>query len=289
MNDLKTLCYISEQTSYPEDHRGSFGYKFHPSKTGDKSRFFVTFDSPLHSFGVLNRNKRMYLEKNIMDKICTDPYITEQLRNNSWGGELDHPSAIIDGQDLSANRIGNPDPSHTSHFIRRPCCRGNILWGSIQTDSGTEEGRNLASKIVDGKLIPAFSARSMGELVNMNGNPVVMVKRLITYDEVFYPSHIEARATGVNEENYVCEAVESFENYAGGKVIFFTDLAKMAANNSKETEWLCESFDLTIDSIVGLTEDSSIVISENKNIYVQPISDKNIRKKVSKELKDWLN
>jgi hypothetical protein len=280
-NNLSALCYIHEQTSYPEDVK-DFGYKVH-----DKgNRFYLTFDGTLQSFGVMNRNRRAYEADNIMDRIDHDDYIQSMLRQQSWLGEIDHPSAVVTGQDLTTNRICNPDPKMSSHFIRKPRLEGNLLKAPLQTDSSNENGMNMAIKIVDGKIVPAFSARVLGELINKLGIPTVMVKRLITYDWVLYPSHREALANikpGVIEES-----VNILESMTGGKVIFLSELAKMAANNSKETEWLCESFGLSIDNILGVTSTgNSVVIQENKNIYAQPISDKFIREKTKNTLSDF--
>lgn len=283
MNNLATLCYIQEQTSYPEDYKNNFGYKVHDRG----SRFFLTFPAVLQSFGVLNRNRRMYSAENIMDKIANDEYIQTMLRCNSWMGEIDHPAPEFIGQELTMNRIANPDLKKTSHYIRSPKLRGNLLEANIQTDSSNEHGMNMAIKIVDGKIIPAFSARVLGELKNIGGKPIVMVKKLITYDFVGYPSHPDALGKITQP---VMESVNTVGNSYNCKIIFFDDLAKMAANNSKETQWLCESFGLGIDSVVGLTNSGdSLVIQENKNIYVQPISDKNIRAKTKRNLSDWLN
>jgi hypothetical protein len=282
MNEtLSALCYIQEQTSYPEDIE-DFGYKVH-----DKgNRFYLTFDGTLQSFGVLNRNRRAYDAANIMDRIEHDDYIQSMLKQQSWLGEIDHPSPAVAGQDLTANRICNPDPKMSSHFIRKPRLEGNLLKAPIQTDSSNENGMNMAIKIVDGKIVPAFSARVLGELINKLGLPTVMVKRLITYDWVLYPSHKEALAN--IKPGIIEESVDMLEQAFGGKVIFLSDLAQMAANSSRETEWLCESFGLTMDNIIGVTNTgNSVVIQENKNIYAQPISDKLIRNQTKNTLSDF--
>lgn len=284
MVNLGALAYIQEQTSSPEDYKNNFGYKVHDRG----SRFFITFPAILQSFGVLNRNKRMYLAENIMDKINNDEYIQTMLRCNSWMGEIDHPAPEFIGQELTMNRIANPDLKKTSHFIRSPYLNGNLLEANIQTDSSNEHGMNMAIKIVDGKIIPAFSARVLGELRYIGGKPVVIVKKLITYDFVGYPSHPDA--LGKIDQPHMESAFNCLENSFGGKIIFFKDLAKRAANNSRETQLLCESFGVGIESVVGLTDSgNSLVIQENKNVYVQPISDKGIRAKTKKDLSDWLH
>jgi hypothetical protein len=280
--NLSTLCYISEQTSFAEDYK-DFGYKVHDRG----NRFFLTFDATLQSFGIKNRNKRVYESANILNRIEQDDFIQSMLKQQSWIGEIDHPGSTIEGQDLTQNRIGNPDPKMSSHFIRKPWLVGNLLKAPIQTDSSNEHGMNMAIKIVDGKIVPAFSARVFGELINKLGVPTVIVKRLITYDWVMYPSHPEALAD--IKPGILTESTNMIEGAMNGTIIFIKELAKMAANNSKETEWLCESFGLTIDNIIGINDTGdSIIIQENKNIYAQPISDKFIREKTKNQLSDFL-
>jgi hypothetical protein len=283
-NSLDTLCYIHEQTSYMEDYKDSFGYEVH--ETGP-NRFYVTFPAVLQSFDVMNRNGRSYDANNIMECINTDDQIQSMLRQNSWMGEIDHPAAEKKGEELTVNRIANPDLKKTSHYIRKPVLNGNLLEANIQTDSSNENGMNMAIKIVDGKIVPCFSARVLGSLRNVMGKPVVHVNKLVTYDWVLYPSHKEAMA---KIHQPLMESVNAIKDYAGKQIIFLKELAHMAANNSKETEWLCESFNLTIDDVVGLTSTGdSVVIQESGNIYIQPITDKAVRTKTQRGLSDWLN
>lgn len=284
LEELKTFCYIQEQTSFDDDYKNNFGFQVHDRG----SRFFLTFDAILQSFGVKNRNGREYDADNIMDRILHDEYIQDQLSKNCWMGEIDHPAAIKQGEELTMQRIANPDPKLTSHYIRRPRLNGNLLEAGIQTDSSNENGMNMAIKIVDGKIIPCFSARVLGELKNLRGRLIVFVRKLITYDWVLYPSHREAVAK-INQPmiESVCEEAA---RYAGCKIMFLKDLAQQAANNSFETQLICESFGLTIDDVVGLTSTgNSIVINEGSNVYIQPISDKFVRERTKKGLTDWIN
>jgi hypothetical protein len=128
--------------------------------------------------------------------------------------------------------------------------------------------------------------RVLGELQNKNGRPVVNVRKLVTYDSVIYPSHSEALGK-INQP--LQESVNLLEKESRSKIIFFPELAKMAANQSKETEWLCESFGLTIDDVIGVTNTgNSVIIKEDKNLYVQPLMNHQIREKSKSILRDWL-
>lgn len=280
---LDTFCYIQEQTSFEDDYIKKFGYEVFPVG----NRFYVIFPAVLQSFGVQNRNGREYDAQNIMDKILHDDYIQSMLRQNSWMGEIDHPASQYKGEELTIQRIANPDPKMTSHYIRSPHLNGNLLEATIQTDSSNEHGMNMAIKIVDGKIIPCFSARVLGSARTVNGKVIVFVNKLICYDWVLYPSHPEALA---KIKQPLMESVNEAAKYAGAKVIFLRELAKMAANNSKETEFLCESFGLTIDDVVGVTSTgNSVVIADGKNTYIQPISDRFVRQKTQNVLRDWIN
>lgn len=290
--ELDTLCYIQEQTSFTEDYTENFGYTVY-----DKgNRFYLIFEGVLQSFGVKNRNRREYDAANIMDRIEHDDYIQSMLKQNSWIGEIDHPAPEFEDQKLTMQRIANPDMKKSSHFIRKPRLNGNLLEATIQTDSSNQYGMNMAIKIVDGKIIPCFSARVLGSLQNRNGRPIVYVRKLVCYDWVLYPSHPEAMAK-INQpllesasDEEVRRAVKEAEKYANATIIFFPELARMAASSSRETEYLCESFGLSMDDVVGVTDTgNSVVIQENSNIYVQPLTDKHIRTMTQNTVRDWLN
>lgn len=286
MTDLNTFCYIQEQTSFEEDYKNNFGYEIFPSR-GD--RFYIIFDAILQSFGIKNRNGREYDFDNIWNLIQTDEFILDLIRKNSWIGEIDHPASVIEGEKLSAQRIGVPDLKMSSHYIRSPRREGNLLKAKIQTDSATEHGMNMAYKIVDGKIIPCFSARVFGALRNILNKMVVYVTKLITYDWVLYPSHREAEA--LMNQPHMESVIQEAAAYAGCKVIFLEELARMAANNSKEMNYICEAFDIPIENVVGLTSTgNSIVFTENNtNVYIQPISDRIVRSKTQNAVRDWLN
>ena len=280
---LDTLCYIHEQTSFTDDYKNNFGYQVF-----DKgNRFYVTFDAVLQSFGVMNRNHRIYDKQNIWNCIQNDEYIQSMLKQNSWIGEIDHPAPEFKGAELTIQRISNPDMTRSSHYIRSPHLEGDLLCAKIQSDSSTDAGMNMAIKIVDGKIIPCFSARVLGALKNMNGKPVVYVRKLVTYDWVLYPSHREAQARITQP---IQEAVDEAAKYMDCTIIFFPELAKMAAASSKETEWLCESFGLSMDDVIGITSTgNSVVLTEGGNTFVQPLNDRNIRKRTQNALRDWMH
>lgn len=163
----------------------------------DKGLFYVVFDAVLHSFDVINRNRRIYTAKNVWECILAEK-IQSFLSHDSWFGEADHPYEEYANTKLSATRMQTIEMGRISHKITKPNIKGNLLFARIETDSGSKFGVMMAKRILQG-MIPCFSCRSIAFLTKQNGKPIVVVKKIITYDWVLYPSHKEAEKTGQKE------------------------------------------------------------------------------------------
>ena len=197
---------------------------------------------------------------------------------------MDHPFSKIAGQELTSERLANPDPKCSSHYIRAPRLNGNLLEAHIQTDSSNDCGMNFAIKIVDGKIIPSFSVRVIGGLKREGNKSIIVVRKLICYDAVLYPSHAEAVGK-INQP--LIESISTIEQYSGAKIIPTKELAKLAVSRSDETKWLMESFGLTDEDILGVTDTgNSVAIKENGNVILQPLTDSSIRDKTRSMLMD---
>ena len=154
--------------------------------------FFVTFDTNLQDFDVENRNKRFYDASNIMDCIHTEK-IQSLLRTGGWFGEFDHPAPEKAGEKLSPERIQNVPPEKRAFKIMNPRLEGNVLKAKIQSAQGPV-GEGFGKEILAG-WVAQFSCRAIATMVMKHGKPYVMVKRLITYDAPWFPSHAVAHAT----------------------------------------------------------------------------------------------
>lgn len=238
------------------------------------SIFYVEFDTILQSFDILNRNQRYYDGQNVIDCIYKDPKIVDQMNNNGWFGEMDHPFAKKKGEELTPQRLANPDPGNTSHKIIRPRLEGNLLRAHIQTDAGTSAGMNMAKKIIQG-LNAAFSARSIAELTNRGGKPYVMMKKLITYDWVLYPSHPEAHMTtparGVSKSITESAGIDYNQPYTVESVcIPLKEILEHVSTSSVNAQMIMESFELTTENITGYDSVGKhfIMTDESKRIYV---------------------
>ena len=184
--EMQGFMYIAEQTT-PDDNQIK-----NLEVTDKNGVFFVSFDTALHSFEVINRNNRQYLASNIQENLQSER-ILSMLADNAWYGEMDHPLQEFKDKPLSPERINSIELSRRSHKIMNPHFDSNLLLAHIQTASGTEAGRGFASEIIQG-LKPAFSCRAIAGLKLVNGKPTVIVRKVITYDWVLYPSHKEAHA-----------------------------------------------------------------------------------------------
>lgn len=272
ITDDMGFVYIAEQTT-PED------MKISNLKVTDKSHvFFVEFDSGLHSFEVINRNERQYLRSNIEECIRTSEKIQSLLADNAWYGEMDHPMIMKEGDKLSPQRIQNVWMPNRSHKIMKPRFEGNMLNATIQTASGTEAGRGFANEIIQG-LHPSFSCRALAALKLINGKPTVIVRKVITYDWVLYPSHKEAHISGpaqgiVKGIQTVTESViEKGKGFIQKKsediLLPLKEILESVGKKDVNTQIIMESFNLDTEDLIGIdpTRKYALIADENNVIY----------------------
>ena len=168
--------------------------------------FFVSFDSVLHTFDEINRNQRQYKADNIRECLLTEK-IQSLLADNAFYGERDHPTQETENGKLTPERIQAIWMPNRSHLIKRPRIIGDELQAHIETCAGTDVGVGFAKDIIQG-LKPAFSCRAIASMKLINGKPTVIVRRLITYDWVLYPSH--KRAHMISSPKGVMKSIKAF-------------------------------------------------------------------------------
>ena len=237
--------------------------------------FYIVFDTNLQDFDVENRNHRYYDAGNIMDCIRSDK-IQSQLKTGGWFGEFDHPTPEKAGEKLSPERIQNVPPDYRAFKIMNPKLSGNVLQARIQSAQG-RVGEGFGKEVLAG-WIPQFSARAIANMVSKNGKPYVMVKRLITYDAPWYPSHACAHATSEPEVvvksftesvvDGVKTTLESAYDKINGVMIplkeILTDIGKTDVN----AELILESFDLSLDNLYGFDNNNEHMIIKDDNNYI---------------------
>ena len=265
------LMYIAEQVS-PEDNAVT------NLKYNDKAgTIYAEFDTILQTFRCLNRNNRKYWGPNIDEMLKAERIVT-MLKTNAWYGEMDHPYSKYKDKDLSSERIQAIEMERRSHKILRPVVNGDILRATIQTASGTEAGRGFCSEIIQG-LIPSFSCRAIAGIQNINGEPYVIVRKLITYDWVLYPSHHDANMDDKPKFIKKSEAMLTLESAGVGSctmddirdsytqdiLIPLKEILEYAGRKDVNTQVIMEAFDLSMDDIVGFDHGLKHVIIKDKD------------------------
>ena len=256
------LMYLSEQTT-PDDCKIK---NITPIKHG----IAVSFDACLHSFGVMNRNMRMYVGKNVMNQINSTERIQDGLRYKRWMGEMDHPGQVYQNMPLTAERVQKIDMNNASHIIMDPRLEkgDSLLMARIETYAGTNAGIGMARAIDVNHQTVAFSCRSIASMNNKGGKPLVEIKKLITYDWVIYPSHREA--------NELPNSVVVIESVGGKKpsnisndicIPFteFVDFRNYISEKDENVSFLVESAGYDIDHMVGIDPTSKNLIFEQYN------------------------
>ena len=276
-NDDIGYVYIAEETSGNNFVRNM-------SVHDDHELFYIEFDTCLQDFDSVNRNNRIYRLENVRNCLNNDPKIQSLLKDNAWFGEMDHPTSKYVGIRLSPERIMNADMSNTSHKIMRPRFSSNELHATIQTDSGTKAGKNMANKIIQG-MIPAFSSRGIAKARKISPTQAeVTLRRLITYDWVLFPSH--ERAHWDNNPVFKTvktdtEVVTESSTTSYDTIVPLNDILKYTAEHDDNVKIMMESFEMDNNNLVGFTpKKKQLIMQDDRNtIYCNLNMD--TRKKVS--------
>jgi hypothetical protein len=247
-NKYETACFVQEApTSSEMDPRG---FKVFVSVDG---HHYCEFDATLQTFNCQNRMRRQYDPHNLVSVIDNDERIQTLVRQNKWRGELNHPNPEIKGEQYSDIRMTIPEPMRTSHMIRKNRLEGDKYKGIITTHPGTECGQAASSEIIDLGAVPSFSVRLLGNMIPNApaGQPNMRVTKVITYDMVDFPSHR-------NADGDVKPIV-----HQEGNVIFLNKLAKYCVDQSENLQVVCESFQITPEELMGVSNDGSLLVNVN--------------------------
>ena len=166
------------------------------SPVTNKEKKTITAKTTLQSFDVENWNKRIYSGDLVMDSIDNDGMIQNDIKRGQWIGEFGHPL------DTSPKRQMIMFPQTSSHRILNYWREGNLLKATVQT-LPYGYGLAMAENALNG--VPwAFSLRSLGS-VDLQTRRVKSPLKVITYDNVYRPSHIEAYGNDIiNESAGLC-------------------------------------------------------------------------------------
>lgn len=288
--DCIGYMYLAEGTS-PEENSIK---NLLPKTTLDGTKY-AQFDTILHTFRVNNRNRRKYWGPNVDQQLHTER-ILSLLADNAWYGEMDHPLQITADGKLTPERVRTIYMPNRSHKIMNPSVKGDILTATIQTASGSEPGKGFYNELMQG-LVPGFSCRSIAAIETVNGEPYVMIKFLVTYDWVLYPSHKEAHKTGdtkyiSKQEKVISESSHNGFILPGGRkkftedvVLSLKELIDFTSETDNNIRAIMESFELPHGSFIGFDNpiNHAIIKDDDNTIFV------NISPKTKKEVRSFLS
>ena len=236
---------------------------------------YVIFETVFQSFGVKNRNKRIYDGDAVMAS-WNAPHIQELIRKGSFVSEYGHPL------DQSMHRVTQIDPTRVCGRINSYYRAGNLLKGEFETFDDGACGTMLTRRILQG-LEPAFSVRMLAKLSRTKDGTMLMNQpgHLVTADCVILPSHKEAYRDDTKAMNVVHKAIESAgpditeEQYRD--MVFavnesmFIDFIQEESNNFK----LVKSVEEVIGDGIKLTKDlNNIIVKEGSETYFIKLEDK---------------
>lgn len=252
------------------------------NSTNGVDLFYVTFDTNLQDFDVKNRNQRYYDGNNIWDCIQSER-IQSLLKTGGWFGEFEHPQSDIDGQKLSPERIQNVPPEKRAFKIMKPYIDGNVLKATIQSAQG-EIGEGFGKEILAGWQ-PQFSARAIASMIMKNGKPYVQVRKLITYDAPWFPSHAiahqtsDAKVTVKNFTESVGSVLESAKEKINDVMIPLKEILLEVGHKDVNTQLIMESFDLDESCLYGFdSRREHVIIKDNDNMIYANINPETVKK-----------
>ena len=154
----------------------------------------VIAEATLQDLEVENRNHRIYAKKDIEPEI-NGARIKELIKAGQMYGEMSHPLS----DDLVRQQTIDKKLACVSFL--KIWVEGNLVKGHYK---GTlnEYGNFVDQELRDGAK-PAFSLRALGAIENVNGKAYVRGVRIITYDQVLFPSHSRAYTTRVLSESAI--------------------------------------------------------------------------------------
>jgi hypothetical protein len=142
-----------------------------------------------------NRNRRFYTKQTLVSGLRDDSRISELIAKKSWFGESGHPA------DVDIKRQVRIEPTLTSHLILNYKIEDKGIKGIVETCM-FPYGVALRDTIRQGVQV-AFSMRGIGKVTKTESTRAIIDGnlRIITYDQVIYPSHASAYQEKILKES----------------------------------------------------------------------------------------
>ena len=242
----------------------------------------IVAEAVLQTAEVRNRNGRVYPRSELIPQLTANRTV-ELLRARALKGELGHPLSE------SLQRQSTIDDSRTCVVYTKLWNEGDDVLCEFTT-TNNEWGIALDKDIREG-YIPAFSLRALGSLKQTARGAEVVNLKLITYDQVIYPSHQNAYMTKILSEaslpdvndDVVDETNSNIINES--RIIPFTDASVISylQSQSKNLKFFKECFDFAYNDI-KLDNKYNKVMLTTKQGEVLVV---NLENYISRELMDY--
>ena len=222
----------------------------------------VTAEATLQDMDVENRNHRIYAKKDLEPEI-NGPRMRELINAHQLYGEMSHPLS----DDLV--RQQTIDKKLACVNFLKVWVEGNLIKANYQ---GTlnEYGEFLDQELRTGAK-PAFSLRALGAIENVGGKAYVRGIKVITWDQVVFPSHRVAYTTKVLTESAISSDINPNTIHSGdlskynetGRIIKLTgrdaqDVLNRLQRESANISSILETFEGITDKIT-LSEDGRYI------------------------------
>src|SRR5574344_2472059 len=188
-----------------------------------------------------NRNGRFYPSVELFPQLKA-PRTTELLDAGYLRAELGHPlsNELVRQQTI--------DDSRTCARFLKLWTEGDNIWGRFK---GTNNafGKAFNADLRDG-CKPAWSLRALGTIVNTNRGAEVRNLKVITWDQVIYPSHPGAYTQRLVTESAGYETENDLN--ASSLIVPYAnqDVIRYIQSESANFKYIKEQFDFAYDSIV---------------------------------------
>lgn len=208
-----------------------------------------------------NRNGRFYSSEELFPQL-TAPRTLELLEAGYLRAELGHPlsNELVRQQTI--------DDSRTCAQFLKLWTDGDNVWGRFR---GTNNafGEAFNKDLLDG-CKPAWSLRALGTLINTPRGAEVKKLKLITWDQVIYPSHPGAYTQRLLTES-VGTAIENDNDIVAenAKIIPVTNesVIRYIMSESANLKYIKENFDFMYDNII-VNESNVTLTCNDGNILV---------------------
>lgn len=208
----------------------------------------------------LNRNGRYYAEEELFPQL-TAPRTLELLRVGYLRAEMGHPLS----KDLQ--RQSTIDDTNTCARFMKLWTSGKDVW-AVFTATNNVNGRAFDMDLKEGCL-PAWSLRALGNLQKTPRGMEVKNLRVITWDQVIYPSHPGAYTQRLLSESAVVNEATNVPDYKKNDVsgqamvipITNDNIISYIQSESSNLKFVKECLDFAYDSIIVNESGTKVVLT----------------------------